>query len=485
MKQTGANLWRDLGVLRVLSYSTEALASSPPVDSLFARISKLGDPRNSIVPVLDKWVEEGRDIKKEELQRMIKQFRKFRRFSHALQMSEWMSDGMNFALSHGDMAVKLDLVSKVRGLEQAEQYFNSISCSSREKVYGALLNCYAEKDCLEKAEDHFQKMKELGLVKYALSYNVMLSLYSRAGEYEKLESLTREMEENGIKCDKFTICIRLNAYTATSNVEGMEKLLMKMEADPGVTMDCNAYFIAAKGYLKAGLPEKAVMMLRRAEQLIGSKEKRIAYEHLLTLYGTAGKKDEVYRIWNLYKYMGRVYNSGYISVLSSLVKLNDFDGIEKILEEWESGGTVFDIRIANLAISYYCKKSHLEKALAYADRLVNSGNELDARTWQCLATQCAKESEMERAVENLKKTVLARGRGWKLNRFTLAECLDYCKTKGDIEVAHEILGLLKEQGSLSATIYDRLLDYLKSEKYSRAIDAMEEDNANEKDDHAE
>ncbi|KAL5581793.1 hypothetical protein UlMin_014235 [Ulmus minor] len=397
-------------------------------------------------------------------------------------MSEWMSNGMNFALSSGDMAVKLDLISKVRGLEQAEQYFNSISCSSRDdKIHGALLHCYAKIDYLEKAEDHFQKMKELGLVNSSLCYNVMLSLYSRAGKHEKLKSLMQEMEENGIKSDKFTFSIRLNAYTATSNVEGMEKLLIKMEADPGVTMDCNAYFIAAKGYLKAGLPEKAVMMLRRSEKLIGSEERMMAYEHLLTLYGTAGKKDHVYRIWNLYKDMGRLYNSGYISVLSSLVKLNDFDGAEKILEEWESGKTGFDIRIPILMIRNYCKKGLLEKALAYADRLVDSGKKLNSDIWWCLATQCSIEGQMERAVENLKKSVLARP-GLKFDCFTLAACIDYCKTKGDIEVAHEILGLLKERGSLLATKYDRLQDYLKSEKYSRALDAMEKDNAEVKKD---
>lgn len=393
---------------------------------------------------------------------------------------------MNYDLSSGDLAVQLDLVSKVRGLDQAEEYFNRIPDSLRvDKLHGALLNCYAEKKSLEKAEETFQKMKELGFIKSSLSYNVMLGLYSRVGKHEKLKVLIQEMEGNGIKCDQYTFNILLNAYAVTYDIEGMEKLLKEMEDDPQVTVDFHAYFVGAKGYLKAGLSEKAFIMLRRSEQLINSStQKKIHYEHLVTLYAAAGKKDEVYRIWNLYKNMGKLFNSGYLSVLSALVKLEDIDGAEKIYYEWESWKTIFDNRIANLLTSAYCKSGRLEKAYVFVERLINKGHKLDASVWQCLANQCCIDGQMEKAVETMKKAVLgANEPNLKLNLSTLATCLEHLKKEGDVETAHEILGLLRERDYFSNDIHNRLVKFINSNEDVGALKAMEGDNQKVEDDH--
>jgi hypothetical protein len=52
---------------------------------------------------------------------------------------------MDEYLLSGDIAIRLDLISKVRDLDEAEKYFNSIPHTSKDfKVYGALLNCYAQ-----------------------------------------------------------------------------------------------------------------------------------------------------------------------------------------------------------------------------------------------------------------------------------------------------------------------------------------------------
>ncbi|KAH7533328.1 pentatricopeptide repeat-containing protein At2g20710, mitochondrial [Ziziphus jujuba] len=484
----GSNPWFSYGVFRVsrvLFYSTEALSSSsPPVDSLYDRISRIGNPRVSIVPVLNQWVEQGRDVKQAQLQKIIRQLRKYRRFTHALQISEWISIERNHGLSSGDTAVHLDLISKVHGLEQAEKYFDSIPDSLRGyQIHGALLNCYAEKQSFDKAEVIFKEMRELGFLKNSLSYNVMLSLYSQMSKHEKLASLVQEMEAKGIKCDKFTFNIRLNAYAANSDIEGMEKLLTSMEADPLVDIDWNTYVIIANGYLKAGQFEKALTMLRRSEQLIGGKARRFAYEQLLTLYAVLANKDEVYRIWNLYKNIGRRYNSGYVCVLSSLVKLNDIDGAEKILEEWESGDTRLDFRVPCMLIRAYWKKGLPEKAEAYIKRLIESGKKPDARIWNCMSTGYYMDGQMAKAVETMKKAVLACEQQWKPNRFTLAACLEYLKGEGNVEVADEILTLLREQGFVSTGMYNRLQNYISGENPdSGVLDELKNSDSVEEDD---
>ncbi|KAA8526392.1 hypothetical protein F0562_008405 [Nyssa sinensis] len=440
-------------VCRVLLHSTQTLNYSASNDTLYGRISPAGDHRVSIVPILDQWVQEGRAVNKDELKTAIKLLRKYRRFSHALQLSEWMSDRRSLDLLPGDVAVRLDLVSKVHGLEQAEKFFNSIPNTMRTyHVYGALLNCYAHEKSLEKAEAVMQKIRELGLLRISLSYNVMLNLYSKMGKHEKLDTLMQEMEEKGMGRDKPTLYIRLTAYGVASNIEGMEKLLMWMEADPLLAMDWNTYVIAANGYSKAGLVEKSLEMLKKSEQHISSKRRGFAYEILLTLYASLANKDDVYRIWDLRKKVGKIYNMGYFRMVSSLVKLDDIDGAEKILEEWESVNTSFDFRIPNLLINAYCKKGLLEKAEAFVSIAIERGKEPTVGTWDCLATGYYKDNQMAKAVDTMRKAILANPRGWKLNRVTLTACLEYLKKNGDVDVSEEFTGLIGKWCHFSESI---------------------------------
>ncbi|KAM0960453.1 hypothetical protein ACFX2I_025394 [Malus domestica] len=479
IKLLGSNPWRGnaiSGSSRALFCSIEATASSPPpFEPLHVRISQAGNPRVSIVPILNQWVEEGRDVKKWELQSFIKLFRKHRRYSHALQISEWMSDAQNQYLTPGDIAVRLDLISKVYGLQQAEAYFNSIPDQLRNfKVYGALLFSYVENKSSEKAEIIFEKMNKLGYLKGSLVYNAMLTLYSQIGKHEKLDILVKEMEEKGIDYDSYTLKIQLNSYAAISEIDKLEKVLMKIEADPLVNVDWNGYVIAANGFLKAGLLEKASTMLRRSEQLVGNQTNKFAYEVFLTLYTAIGNKDEVYRIWNIYKNKVGLYNSGYLCMLSSLLKLGDIDSAEMIVEEWESVAKFFDIRIPNLLITAYCKKGLLEKAQLYIKRLEESGKELDAVAWTRLTTGYHMDGQMGKAVDTMKKAILVSRPGRKFNHLTLAACLEYLKEKGDVEVAQELLRLIREKDYFSADLCDKLDKYVTGEPHKRDEEVSQE-----------
>ncbi|KAF2307708.1 hypothetical protein GH714_031075 [Hevea brasiliensis] len=338
-------------------------ARKDSLNELYRRISPVGDPKVSIIPILDRWIEEGRSVNKNQLQVFIKEFRYYKRYSHALEISMWMTDKRYFALTTRDVALRLDLISKVHGIEQAERYFNNIPQQLKVlEVYGALLNCYAYARSVEKAEAVMQKMRDLGFCRETLTYNVMLNLYYQTGNVEKFDALTHEMEENGIAYDKFTLTIRLSAYAAVSDIEGMEKTIKKMESDSRVVLDWASYAAAASGYTKAGLVDKALEMLKKSEGLITSKKRSTAYNFLLTQYAATGKKDEVLRLWELYKKKAKIYNIGYFSIISSLSKLDDFESAEKIFEEWESQNLKYDIRVPNFLIGAYSRKGHLDRA---------------------------------------------------------------------------------------------------------------------------
>ncbi|MFS7983933.1 putative tetratricopeptide-like helical domain superfamily [Helianthus anomalus] len=177
---------------------------------------------------------------------MIKVFRNYNRYSQALQLYEWMTHRSYLEKSSGNIAVQLDLISRVYGLQQAEKYFNTIPDSIKDfKVYGTLLNSYAFKKSLEKAEETMEKMKQLGYMT-TLSYHTMLNLYSKTRNHDKLLKLVEEMEKTGVRNNRTTYYILLSAY-AYFDIKEMENLLGYMEINPDLILDWHLYIIAAKG----------------------------------------------------------------------------------------------------------------------------------------------------------------------------------------------------------------------------------------------
>ncbi|KAJ0666844.1 putative tetratricopeptide-like helical domain superfamily [Helianthus annuus] len=429
-----------LSISRALFYSTEtSTIQKKQPDNLYSRISPVGDPNVSVIPILEQWEKEGKSVVFSQIITIIKSLRKFNRYTHALQLSEWMANRKGGLTAPG-VAVHLDLVSKAQGVEQAEKYFNSVPDDLKTlQVYGALLNCYAATKSVEKAEATAEKIKQMGTMT-TLGYNSMLNLYKKIGDYEKLDKIYQEMLETGVSCDKPTYYIRLSAYALASDIEKMEKVLETMENSSSLGIDWNAYVIASGGYIKSGLPDKAFKMLKKSENYIQGNSKGAAWESLIGRYASIGKKDDVYRIWNLYKTSwSKVYNRGYSSMIDALVRLDDIDAVEKLLAEWESQKLSFDFRIPNMLIKAYCTKGLLVKAEAYVDRLVDMGKQPPASTWVLFVTAYTKDNEMEKAVEMLKKCVAAEDmRGCKLDLDVFTACVEYLEENGDLEMVEEI-----------------------------------------------
>ena len=86
------------GLARVLSTSASAAASSGGGggsisagggDTLGKRLLKLIYPKRSALVVLRRWAEEGRTVQKYQLNRVVRELRKYRRFKHALEVSRY------------------------------------------------------------------------------------------------------------------------------------------------------------------------------------------------------------------------------------------------------------------------------------------------------------------------------------------------------------------------------------------------------------
>ncbi|KAG7958459.1 hypothetical protein I3843_10G021700 [Carya illinoinensis] len=468
---TARNLWASFFLRNgggVSLYSTSTVPTrwgkpwNPCLNALYRRISPIGDPRVSIVPILEQWIEEGQTVSKGPLLAIVKELRRYKRYAHALEVSMWMTDRRYFDLSSRDIAIRLDLISKVHGIKQAENYFNNVPTKLRGlEVYSALLNCYAYAKHVGKAEAIMQKMRELGLERTTVAFNVLLNIYYQTRNHEKLDCLMHEMEEKGISFDKFTYSIRLSAYAAASNVEGIDEILRRIESNPIGLLDWSIYAVAANGYTKAGLVEKALAMLKKSEGLVTAKRRHSAFDHLLTQYAAIGKKEEVARLWEVYKNKERIYNRGYMSIISSLLKFDDIDGAEKIHNEWESSELNYDIRIPNLLICAFCRKGLPERAEALVNRVIAKGMKPNVRTHYCLATGYIQINQIEKGLKAMKEAILVSGPWWKPSKENLAACLDYLRGKGDVEGAQEFIRLLRDKEIVSADVYDSLLNCIK------------------------
>ncbi|KAK9131764.1 hypothetical protein Scep_011292 [Stephania cephalantha] len=457
--------------IRVSPFSTEtATSSSSSAESLYRRVSAVADSKASIAPVLDQWVEEGNPVKRDAFQSLIQRMRTSRRYQHALEISQWIAKDGSVEQTPIDAAVQLDLIFKSQGLQHAEQYFDSIVEKLKaSQPYGALLNCYVKNKSVQKAEALAQEMKNMGFLNTPFAYNKLTELYSQTGQHEKINTLMDEMKVKGVIQDKFTWKIRLNACVAASDIVGMESILHEMEKDPIIVVEWKLYAIASDGYVKAGLVDKALVTLKKVEEIAIERSAVAAFEYLLSQYASLGKKNELLRAWSLFKATGEVTMDSYTSMITYLENLDDIHVAEKIWEEFESNGTDREFRVLKQLIVSCCKKGFFEKAESLIKQTEEKAGEISWATdsvWKILATGYLKDEQIGKAIEMFKKSLsVSKRRLIKPGKNVLATCFSHFEGQGDVQGAEDFVKLLSSKGPLTREVYHSLLrTYIKANK---------------------
>lgn len=155
-----------------------------------------------------------------------------------------------------------------------------------------------------------------------------------------------------------------------------------------------------------------------------------------------------------------------MSVITSLLKFDDIDSAEKIFNEWDSRELNYDIRVPNYLMGAFCRKGLMEKAETLVNRVMVKGGKPNAKMYYSLATGYLQINQAEKGVEAMKKAILVSGPWWKPSKESLAACLEYLKTKGDVEAAEEFISLFRDKNLVSVDIYDRLVNYIKDSESS-------------------
>lgn len=451
--------------------------------NLYSRISPLGTPNLSLVPVLDQWVEEGKKVRDVELDRIIRDLRSRKRYAQALEVSEWMSSKELCPFSPSARAVQLDLIGQVRGLESAENYFNNMSAEEKiDKMYGALLNCYVRERVVDKSLSHLQKMKELGFASTPLPYNGLMCLYINTDQFEKIPDVLSEMQENGISPDNFSYRLCINSYGARSDLNSMEKILEEMESKSHIRIDWMTYSMVANFYIKAGLNEKALIFLKKAETKLHKDP--LGYNHLISLYASLGSKAETMRLWERRKTASKkLINRDYITMLGSLVKLGELEDTEALLKEWESSGNCYDFRVPNTLLIGFCQKGLIEKAESMLRDIVEKGKTPTPNSWSIVAAGYIEKQNMEKAFECMKEAiaVLAENKGWRPKPKVISSILSWLGDNRDVEEVETFVSALKTVIPMDREMYHAQIraSIRAGKEVDGILDSMKADNIDE------
>lgn len=363
------------------------------------------------------------------------------------------------SFSPADSAVQLDLISRVRGLDAAESYFDNLSDQQKnDKTYGALLNCYVREGLVNKSLTHLQKMTELGFASSTLSYNDIMCLYTRSDQLEKIPDVLLEMKKNGVSPDNFSYRICISSHGARSDLNSMEKVLEEMESQPFISMDWTTYSTVANFYIKAAVHEKSLVYLKKCEEKVNKDA--LGYNHLISHYASLGNKDEMMRLWTLQKAMcKKQVNRDYITMLGSLVKIGDLEETEKLLKEWESCCQFFDFRVPNILLIGYAQKGLIEKAEARVEEFVRQGKTPTPNSWGIVAAGYLERQNMEKVFECMKKALIVRERnkGWRPKPEVISSLLSWLSDSGDIEELEAFVSSLKSVIPVNREMYHALI----------------------------
>ncbi|XP_062187820.1 pentatricopeptide repeat-containing protein At1g80270, mitochondrial-like [Phragmites australis] len=397
----------------------------------------LDTPRNVLRDVLDKWIEDGNRLERNEVLLVLFHLRKQRLYQKALQFMEWIERGKLLNFEERDYACHLDLIARNRGIEAAQKYIERIPKPFRNEVlYETLLvNCVCLTN-VQKAEEVFKEIRDLSLPLTISACNQMILLYKRVAR-SKVVDILMLMEKENIQLSPFTYKLLVDLKGRSNDTLGMESVLNMMK-DNGVEPDFTTQTMVAKFYISGGLLEKAEEVIRAMEVYI--KDKRHAIRSLLDLYAVLGRPDDVARIW---KSCTEPNLEDYLAAIEAWGKLGCIEQVEETFEALLKTSPKLTSKYYNAMLNVYAENKLLAKGKEFLERMFLAGCSNGPLTWDALVKLYVNSGEVEKADSFLLNVTEENPDRRPLFRSFIILLKAYAE-KGDIHNAEKIFDRLKQ-----------------------------------------
>lgn len=362
-------------------------------------------------------------------------------------------------ISATDRSIRLELIAKVHGLTEAENYFMQIPDTASQKASClSLLKSYVKEKDVEKAEVLMERLGRMGLIVSPYPYNEMMKLYMATSQCNKVPLVILQMKQNEIPRDVLSYNLWMNACAKISGVASVEEVYKEMVSDKNVEVGWSSLSTLANVYIKGGLVSKALLALKRAEEKLSTCN-RFGYSFLITLYASLNDKKGVLRLWEASKAVSdRITCTDYMSVLLCLVKLGDLAAARRIFKEWDLSCRNYDTRVSNVLLGAYMRKGLVKEAESLHFHTLKRGGRPNYKTWEILMEGWAKHQNMDKAIDAMEKGLAMLKRcDWRPPSEIILKIFQYFEQNENFEEADRNIRVIHDLGFANLPLYRSLL----------------------------
>lgn len=354
----------------------------------------LDAPSNSLRHVLDKWIEDGNQLERNDAMLVLFHLKKQHMYRKALQFVEWMERGKLLNFEKRDYACHLDLIARSHGIETAQKYIKRVPLPFRNEVlYETLIvNCVLAGD-IQKAEEVFKEIKDLCLRLTVTLCNQMILLYKRIAP-GKVASVLMLMEKENVKPSAFTYRLLIDLKGRSNDLAGIEVVINEMKAY-GIEPSTSTQTMVARFYIHGGLTEKAEAVVKEMEaQLSNSKDGRHVIKSLLHLYAALNKPNDVARIWEM---CTEPMLEDFLSAIKAWGELGLIEKAEETFEAMANAPEKLSSKYYNAMLNVYAQNKLLSKGKQFVERMCRDGCPNGPLTWDALINLYVNSGEVEKA----------------------------------------------------------------------------------------
>uniref|UniRef100_A0A1J3CV75 Pentatricopeptide repeat-containing protein, mitochondrial n=1 Tax=Noccaea caerulescens TaxID=107243 RepID=A0A1J3CV75_NOCCA len=406
----------------------------------------------SVKHVLELWVKQGKDLSQAEVSLAIHNLRKRRSYAMSLQLWEWLRANTEFEFTEANYASQLDLVAKVHGLQKAENFLKDIPESFRgEVVYRSLLANCVLKLHVKKAEDLFNKMRELKFPASVFACNQLLLLYSKH-DRKKIADVLLLMEKENIKPTRGTYQALINSKGLAGDITGMDKIVETMKEE-GIEMDPEIQATLARYYIRAGVKERAEEVMKEMEGK-GLKQTPWVCRLLLPLYADIGDTENVRRLSKFAEETLRYDNC--IAAIKAWGKLKKTEEAEAVFDRLVEKYKIVPMLPYFALMEIYTENKMLAKGKNLVKRVASAGVKIGPEIWHSLVRLYIKAGEVGKAEMILNKATKDKGtRPMFTSHMVILE--EYSR-RGDVRKAEQVFLRMKRDGYAAQLMqYEALL----------------------------